>query len=345
MPLPMAEPPGPSDWTAETEERRGARRGAVLDRPPAPPRDPPPPGYADPEPSGAGLPVGPRRDKRPGRRRGAITPRTPLVLARLLPHLLVLTIVVTVVAGGGFWDPARQTGPTTLETGTTPDFSVPLDLRGVTPKPETAPGSGYFTRPALPATAVSLDLRLHETRQGETIADVAARYRLRPATLLWANNMQDPAKPLPAGTKLRVPPIDSMLHQVQGNDTLETIAAKYGVEVSAITGYEPNNVQGPGDLVPNQLLLVPGGQMPRRETIELYTVRPGDTLWSIADRFGLNASTVVWANKLTNADLLAVGQTLVIPPVNGVIHRVAPARGPARAAAAAAAGPAGCRRG
>src|SRR5919199_1294533 len=186
LPLPMAEPPGPSDWTAETEGRTGARRSAVLDRPLAPPRAPSPPGHPDRARIGAGLPVGPRRDLPPGRRRGAITPRTPLVLARLLPHLLVLTIVVTVVAGGGFWDPARRTGPTTLESGPAPDFSVPLDLRGVTPKPESTPGSGYFSRPALPVTAVSLDLRLYETRPGDTIDAVAARYRLRPATLLWA---------------------------------------------------------------------------------------------------------------------------------------------------------------
>lgn len=261
--------------------------------------------------------------RRPVRRRGAAAPRAPLLLSKLLPHLLVIAVVGVVVAGDGFWDPARRASSVELESGQTPDLSVPL--QGAAPAeiaPESPPGSGYFTRPALPITSFRLQLTLYETREGETIAQVAQRYGLNPATLLWANSMHDSARPLPAGTKLRIPPVDGMLHQVQSNDTLAAIAVKYRVEVGAITGYKPNNVEGPADLVPNQLLLVRGGQLPVRERVEIYTVRRGDTLWSIADRFGLNPSTVVWANSLTNADLLAVGQTLVIPPVNGILHRV-----------------------
>jgi murein DD-endopeptidase MepM/ murein hydrolase activator NlpD len=204
---------------------------------------------------------------------------------------------------------------------------VPLNppgAAGVVPtEPERAPGTGYFARPPLPVTAVRLRITTYETKAGETPSQVAARFGLKPATILWANGLQDPAKPLLAGTKLRVPPVDGMLHQVQGNDTLAAIAAKYKVEPTAITGYGPNNVAGADDLVPNSFVLVVGGQMPTRERIEDYTVRNGDTLWSIAERFGLQPSTIVWANSLTNADVLSVGQPLIIPPVNGVIHHIA----------------------
>jgi murein DD-endopeptidase MepM/ murein hydrolase activator NlpD len=113
-----------------------------------------------------------------------------------------------------------------------------------------------------------------------------------------------------------------MLHQVQGNDTLAAIAAKYKVETTAITGYRANNVAGADDLVPNSYVLVVGGQIPTRERIEEYVVRNGDTLWSIAERFGLQPSTIVWANSLTNADVLVIGQPLIVPPINGVIHRI-----------------------
>jgi len=114
-----------------------------------------------------------------------------------------------------------------------------------------------------------------------------------------------------------------MLHQVQSNDTLATIATKYKVEPGAITDYRPNNVAGAEELIPNSYVMVVGGQIPTRERTEQYTVRNGDTLWSIAERFGLQPSTIVWANSLTNADVLVVGQPLVIPPLNGVIYRVA----------------------
>ena len=268
-----------------------------------------------------GLPVGNGRQPR----RGATAPRAPFIVARLLPHFLVLAIVIAVVAGGGFWNPAVRVGPLRLETGQHPDLSVPVvqSSTNTSPAPvEQDAGTSYFTRPPLAITSTHLRIATYETKDGETINQIAARLGLKPATLLWANNLQDPAKPLLQGTKLRVPPTDGMLHQVQSNDTLDGIAAKYKVSTTAITGYRPNNVGGPDDLVPQSYVLVVGGQIPTREKVEPYTVRNGDTLWSIADRFGLSPSTLVWANNITNADVLVVGQTLIIPPVNGILHHV-----------------------
>jgi murein DD-endopeptidase MepM/ murein hydrolase activator NlpD len=259
-------------------------------------------------------------------RRGARAPRAGFVVARLLPHLLVLAVAIAVVIGNGFWDPALLGLHLASHSEGPPDFDVPLlpppSQGTVTTEPERPVTSGYFTRPPLPITPVRLRINTYETKGGETPSRVAARFGLQTTTILWANAMQDPERPLPAGTKLRIPPVDGMLHQVQGNDTLTAIAAKYGVEMSAITGYQPNDIAGPDDLVPNTFVLVVGGRMPVRERIEQYIVRNGDTLWSIANRFGLEPSTLVWANSLTNGDVLAVGQPIIIPPVNGTIHRV-----------------------
>lgn len=254
-----------------------------------------------------------------------MAPRFSRALLRLLPHLLVLGIVGTVVAGGGFWDAALR-GDQHFEAGTTVDLSVPLNPRGISSAPvptEREPGTGYFTRPPLAVTAVRLRITTYETKAGETPTQIATHFGLKPETILWANGLQDSAKPFAAGTKLRIPPTDGMLHQVQSNDTLATIATKYKVQPSAITDYRPNNVAGEEDLIPNSYVLVVGGQMPLRERSEQYTVRNGDTLRSIADRFGLQPSTIVWANSLTNADVLVAGQPLTIPPINGVIHHVA----------------------
>jgi murein DD-endopeptidase MepM/ murein hydrolase activator NlpD len=256
---------------------------------------------------------------------GARAPRFSRGLLRLLPHVLVLAVVGATVAGSGFWD-ATLRGQQRFEAETTNDLSVPLSPQGAvgaaTPA-ERAPDTGYFARPPLPITAVRLRIATYETRANETPAQIAARFGLQATTLLWANGLQDPDKPFAAGTKLRVPPVDGMLHQVQSNDTLTTIAAKYRVEPGAITAYRPNDVAGEGGLIPNSYVMVVGGRMPTRERTEQYTVRNGDTLWSIAERFGLQPSTIVWANSLTNADVLVVGQPLVVPPLNGIIYRVA----------------------
>jgi murein DD-endopeptidase MepM/ murein hydrolase activator NlpD len=56
--------------------------------------------------------------------------------------------------------------------------------------------------------------------------------------------------------------------------------------------------------------------------LERYKVRDGDTLTGIASRFSVSMMTVWWANKLDTKNSLKVGQTLVIPPVNGLIVTV-----------------------
>jgi murein DD-endopeptidase MepM/ murein hydrolase activator NlpD len=57
--------------------------------------------------------------------------------------------------------------------------------------------------------------------------------------------------------------------------------------------------------------------------IRTYKVQPGDTLWAIADKFGVSAETVIWSNGMeNNPDLLRLDQEIFIPPVNGVLHTV-----------------------
>lgn len=60
---------------------------------------------------------------------------------------------------------------------------------------------------------------------------------------------------------------------------------------------------------------------PRSEIIE-YKVESGDTLSSIAQKFGVSSESIKWANDLENIHSLKVGQSLKILPVSGVSHTV-----------------------
>lgn len=51
-----------------------------------------------------------------------------------------------------------------------------------------------------------------------------------------------------------------------------------------------------------------------------YTVVEGETLSDIANRHGLKTETLVNANNILSPDRLQVGQTIVIPPMDGVFY-------------------------
>jgi murein DD-endopeptidase MepM/ murein hydrolase activator NlpD len=64
-----------------------------------------------------------------------------------------------------------------------------------------------------------------------------------------------------------------------------------------------------------------------RSEVVVYTVQPGDTLFGIAERYGLKPETVLWGNYFTLRDdphLLLPGQQLNILPVDGTYHFVSP---------------------
>ncbi len=53
-----------------------------------------------------------------------------------------------------------------------------------------------------------------------------------------------------------------------------------------------------------------------------YTVQSGDSIGNIAEEFGVSINTIVWANNLSNPNVLSTGQVLKILPVTGVIHTI-----------------------
>lgn len=59
----------------------------------------------------------------------------------------------------------------------------------------------------------------------------------------------------------------------------------------------------------------------RDKTIE-YEVAEGDTLSSIAEKFGVSVDTIRWQNDLKSRDAIKLGQTLQVLPVTGISHKV-----------------------
>lgn len=67
---------------------------------------------------------------------------------------------------------------------------------------------------------------------------------------------------------------------------------------------------------------VPVAPVPARTEVEKYQVADGDTLGQIASRFNLNVNSILWANNLTLRSTIRPGQSLRIPPSDGVLYTV-----------------------
>lgn len=59
-----------------------------------------------------------------------------------------------------------------------------------------------------------------------------------------------------------------------------------------------------------------------RDKIIQYTVAPGDTVSTIAQKFDVSEDTIRWQNDLASKDSIKAGQTLEILPVTGISHKV-----------------------
>ena len=96
----------------------------------------------------------------------------------------------------------------------------------------------------------------------------------------------------------------------------------------AQVGEEDIDVEAPqfllvedGFLMKSSSLTEQGARRAYAEGI-IHTVRDGESVQKIADRYRLNIDTVLWANGLKKDVTLRPGQELVILPVDGVLHTV-----------------------
>nr|WP_114313395.1 M23 family metallopeptidase [Thermus caldifontis] len=107
-----------------------------------------------------------------------------------------------------------------------------------------------------------------------------------------------------------------VLYEVKPGDTLAGVAARYGVDPKHImwsSGLQSDRLQ------PGQRILIPLTAEKERPPrippgVETYRVRPGDTLQSLASRFGISILELVSANpSLESLDRLVAGSVLYVP--------------------------------
>ena len=102
----------------------------------------------------------------------------------------------------------------------------------------------------------------------------------------------------------------SIIYTVAEGDTLWNIAKEFGTSVNDLARY--NGIVDTDVIYPGQQLRI---FVPEEESMSRwYTVRPGDTLTTIAEKFHTTVQCLMWLNDIAVADLIYPGQRLRVRP-------------------------------
>ena len=168
---------------------------------------------------------------------------------------------------------------------------------------------------------------------GDTLSKIASRFGVPAGEIAEANDLADPnfirlgqllfipgGALTPTPTASATPTVGATFEYiVQQGDTLATIAARFGVTWEAIA--QINGLNAASVIYVGQKLLVPESGTPTATPSptattavgEWYTVKPGDTLGSIATAYGVPWQAIAAANGLGGSTVIYAGQKLWIP--------------------------------
>ncbi len=144
-------------------------------------------------------------------------------------------------------------------------------------------------------------------QKGDSLWSIANKFNMTVSELKNLNNLTNNL--LSIGQVLKIKDSSNngkTTYTVQKGDSLWVIANKYGITTEELKSY--NNLTS-NLLSIGQVLKIPQG---KTSTENIYTVKKGDSLWTIANRYNTTVEKIKVLNNLTS-NLLSIGQQLKIP--------------------------------
>jgi len=216
--------------------------------------------------------------------------------------------------------------------------------------PPTPPQPGDLLVPTEPGLEPSASgalrpsgVTIYKVQKGDSLWSIARKNNLTVDRLLSANDIAKDAT-LNIGQEIFLPvssssttnpvvtpdqpvpvPTGAEVHLVRSGDTLSEIARTYGVSVNSIK--DANNLRS--DVIQiGQRLLVPSGGTPLPSPAPAdpapvdptpagqvtHVIKVGETLFSIARKYGVSSQLLADMNNIDNPAALKVGQSLIIAP-------------------------------
>ncbi len=161
----------------------------------------------------------------------------------------------------------------------------------------------------IPTTATT---SYYVVKKGDTLYSIASKFDTTVSKIMQLNNLKTPS--LAIGQQLLIPvanlpSTDYAIYTVKPGNNLYSIAKKYNVSVDSIKSL--NNLTSDILSIGQQLKIPITTKLPETENSQKYTVKPGDTLYSIAKNFGMSVEELISLNNL-KSNTLSIGQQLIV---------------------------------
>ena len=175
-----------------------------------------------------------------------------------------------------------------------------------------------YSSPSIDSTNRRSEPKQHKIKRGDSLSSIALKYGTTVAELKRLNNLKSNTAVL--GKRLKLPKgknvveknassnVSTTIHIVKRGDSLSKISSRYNVTINALkraNGLTKNSVYE------GQKIKIPGDVSSFRAATK-HTVKRGDTLSEIAEKYGVTISSIMRANGLRSRTV-RLGKTLKIP--------------------------------
>ncbi|MCY3780432.1 MAG: LysM peptidoglycan-binding domain-containing protein, partial [Chloroflexi bacterium] len=180
-------------------------------------------------------------------------------------------------------------------------------------------GQLYAGQSILVPTGASSYVEVYEVQPGDTLFSISKRFNTSAGLLQGLNDIAD-GRSIFAGQILTVPSVNQeklKIHVVGPDESLYSIARRYNTTVSVLTSL--NGIGGRLDLAVGRSILVP--KIDER-VFEIVVVQSGESLFGIAQRYGVSVASLQALNRLPDPRDIRVNQAILVPKLGNMVLEV-----------------------